>query len=80
MSNDDTLRTRIAAALKAALAEQVYTVTINDTEPYSIVIDGDVDLLDTADMLIHDIPELQELDDPYERKAEQAKREWADDE
>ena len=48
----DTLRDRIAAVLKAVLSEQAYTLTLNDKEPMSVIVDGEVDLLDMADAVI----------------------------
>lgn len=49
----DTLRDRIAAVLKAVLSEQVsYTAIINVKEPFSVIVDGEVDLLDTSDAVI----------------------------
>lgn len=56
----DILRTRIAAALKDVLGEQVYTVILNAKEPFSMIVDGEVDLLDTADAVIRELGNLRQ--------------------
>lgn len=55
----DNLRTRIAAALKTDIRDQAYTlVLLEEEEPYSVLIDGTVNLLEVADAVIRELPEL----------------------
>jgi hypothetical protein len=60
------LRTRIAAALKDVLGEQVYTVILNAKEPFSMIVDGEVDLLDTADAVIRELKQEWRADFGYD--------------
>lgn len=55
-SRSADLRTRIAAALKTAIRDQAYTlILLEDQEPYSVLIDGTVDLLEVADAVIREL-------------------------
>lgn len=52
----DNLRTRIAAALKTDIRDQAYTlVLLEEEEPYSVLIDGTVNLLEVADAVIREL-------------------------
>lgn len=77
----DDLLTCIAAALKADICEQAYTLTLLEKEePYSVLIDGTVNLLEVADAVIRELGLQYERSEwPFDGKHRYV-TEWTTDE